>query len=878
MSGRQSWLSWLGLLGAMGLLCVAMTTGPQSVNAQAQAKKKAQPAPKTAAPATPKVAPEKPKPTENKPQAAPAKPALAIETLFPSNTVLLQSWDGNDAHRKAWEQTAAYQAFEKTGVLALMDKVLEFALAQVGEEGESFRAAYNHIVAKGLTFGVAVTHDPLPLPIPQLVLHGGAPLEPALTAFLKKSPRQDLKFETRDVDGRQVTSTLIPDAFGIEIGWFAEGEHLIVVAGINAIDATIAVLKGGNPNLSANPIWKAQSDKQDGIERSFLGWLDMTALRKAYGAIPLPNSPDSKRPLTANRILSAFGVDSLEHIVVRSGFKGPALSSETTIKAVGPKRGLLAFTEHKPITLKDLPPLPANARWFSASSIDPEKICLAVIDLIKQVAELGPPGTPDQADGFLAMVPQILEFDPLTELFATMDHVLCVYDDAQHGFFGFGAGIAMQVKDEALLKKTLDGLLVKATNLPDVPLTVVRSQKGGAEIVTLQFKNFPLAPAFTVSRGWLVVSLMPQGVESFLLRLDKQLPAWAPDESWQAALKDLPKEFLSITVSDPRQTYPAIIGFLPMILTGVNVALQQSGAPNTTFPITVNDIPPAELIAQPLFPNVHVCTADGNGIICQTRNSAPTIPLIGGGGAASPAILAALVLPAVQQARSAARDTQSRNNLKQIGLAIHNAADTMRHFPTGTHPNADLKPEARLSWAADILPMIDLVQLHGKIDFEKGWEDEANLPALQTRIPVFINPNLPIDGSAKYGLMHYVGIAGIGKDAPTLEITHKRAGIFGYDRVVRFGNIRDGLSNTWMVSEINKDAGPWGAGNKSTIRALTAKPYVNGPDGFGGGVPKKFNILLGDGSVKGISENIDPSVLEALSTIAGGEEGGGVGE
>ncbi|MDB4787004.1 DUF1559 domain-containing protein, partial [Planctomycetaceae bacterium] len=70
--------------------------------------------------------------------------------------------------------------------------------------------------------------------------------------------------------------------------------------------------------------------------------------------------------------------------------------------------------------------------------------------------------------------------------------------------------------------------------------------------------------------------------------------------------------------------------------------------------------------------------------------------------------------------------------------------------------------------------------------------------------------------------------------------------------------------------------GPWAAGGKSTLRSLTQKPYINGPDGIGGPYTGGCNVLFADGSVRFISENIDPSLFEALSTIAGGEVIGGI--
>ncbi len=107
-----------------------------------------------------------------------------------------------------------------------------------------------------------------------------------------------------------------------------------------------------------------------------------------------------------------------------------------------------------------------------------------------------------------------------------------------------------------------------------------------------------------------------------------------------------------------------------------------------------------------------------------------------------------------------------------------------------------------------------------------------------------------------------------------MPVNHKRAGAFGYNRTTKIANFRDGTSNTVMVSEASQDFGSWAAGGTDTLRALTQKPYINSPDGIGGPFTGGCNMLLGDVSVRFVSENIDPSLMGALSTIAGGESVG----
>jgi prepilin-type processing-associated H-X9-DG protein len=98
-----------------------------------------------------------------------------------------------------------------------------------------------------------------------------------------------------------------------------------------------------------------------------------------------------------------------------------------------------------------------------------------------------------------------------------------------------------------------------------------------------------------------------------------------------------------------------------------------------------------------------------------------------------------------------------------------------------------------------------------------------------------------------------------------------KTGVFGYDREIRFRDMTDGTSNTMGVAEAVKNRGAWGAGGKATIRALTTKPYINGPDGLAGQDKTGLNVLYMDGSVRFLSSNIDPKVMEALSTTRGGE-------
>ena len=214
----------------------------------------------------------------------------------------------------------------------------------------------------------------------------------------------------------------------------------------------------------------------------------------------------------------------------------------------------------------------------------------------------------------------------------------------------------------------------------------------------------------------------------------------------------------------------------------------------------------------------------------------------------------------------------SRLKLKRILLALHNYHAEHKQFPTGTHPNPKLKPDKRISWAAAILPYFEQQPLYDRIVFDKSWDDKANHGAITTTVEGLLNPGLEKPKEGDLPPTHYVGLAGLGADGPTLPVESPRAGCFGYNRATRLEDIKDGTSDTMMISEASKDYGSWAAGGRPTIRSLTKEPVMNGPDGFGG--PWEEGMLVGfaDGSVRFCSKHIDAKLFRGLITINGHEE------
>jgi prepilin-type N-terminal cleavage/methylation domain-containing protein/prepilin-type processing-associated H-X9-DG protein len=271
------------------------------------------------------------------------------------------------------------------------------------------------------------------------------------------------------------------------------------------------------------------------------------------------------------------------------------------------------------------------------------------------------------------------------------------------------------------------------------------------------------------------------------------------------------------------------------------------------------------------------------------------------------AILIGLLLPAVQKVREAAARTQCKNNLHQIGLALHNFHDRMNGFPPGYYdvapwPNPDAGPG--WGWAAFLLDDLEQGNVQNGINFNVNIGDPAAAAARATQLKVFVCPSdrsvggftVTDGGSNAWTLAQGSYVACNGNDGVDDFTTPPHTGAFVRGtRGFRMADMSDGLSNTLFVGErcTTMSLSTWAG-----VIPNAMVPSVRAPGSFSGGsalvlghcgphLPNDnivtdadamssrhsvgVQFLFGDGSVQLINNGIARNVYDALATRAGGE-------
>ena len=277
------------------------------------------------------------------------------------------------------------------------------------------------------------------------------------------------------------------------------------------------------------------------------------------------------------------------------------------------------------------------------------------------------------------------------------------------------------------------------------------------------------------------------------------------------------------------------------------------------------------------------------------------------------AVLIALLLPAVQQAREAARRSQCKNNMKQLGLALHNYHDTFGTLPPGAIQVFETNAQNEATWVSMILPYIDQANLYNRANFSSCFGCVAGIgnPSYEIVSPAIPGMSCPSDpnsgqlASSLYRRGSYAANSGIGaiRSLTTPDDPARTPGPFTMNSRRNFRDFTDGTSNTVLLAELLNSTGTDFRGvmhypegplythdrvPNTGIADECRTTCVTGPRVACTGAFTAYNnramiysarsqhiggahVALADGTVRFVSENISLTIWQGLSTHKGGE-------
>jgi len=832
-----------GVAGLLGL-ALAATAGAQP----------AAPAPKVAAP-----------------------PPVSLARYVPREGLAVYlEFQGLDRHAAAWKQTAAAKLLGETGLGAMLTDLAAQAIDQALARGPGpviataeVAALADHLVRRGFVVGYCGKLNPPDPRAAVLVVRDGA-RNPTLAKLI---PRLGFLTEpaARPVEKRGGRKVLVNEPMGVQ--WWTEGaDTVIALSRPDGGDPVLDALDGKVPSAADHPARAGMDGAEGGFRPIGLFHLDVTAL---------PAMPAEAVKL---------GLDGIKAVDYRWGVQGETLVSVLGIAAPRPRRGVLALLDQPALDPRLLPPVPAGVATYTLISLDP----VAALDQIVALSKASDPADAPKIDAAAEKFRDRTGLRLREDLLARVGPRMAFYSSPIPVAGGGGmlalwfhpprATLVAEVKDPAALNKSLDRLAAAgnrelkalgsafpgpppATARPGADAAEFRKLRGGAGyVLAVPPGVFPtpatLRPTVALGRTHLAIATAP-GLATAALAAEGR-PA-------DAEADRLPPGTIFFSRNDPREGLPELLANLPAFVQvagamrtanpgapltpgGPRPGAGAAGAAGSGFRIRIDPdaIPDVEAMRRFLFPGTVALAVDEGGARLTTREAFPYVNVnITAGGTTTP-VLVALLLPAVQAAREAARRAQCTNNLKQIGLALHNYQSTHGRFPPAASVGKDGKP--LLSWRVALLPFLEQQALYERFHLDEPWDSPHNKELLKLLPSTYACPSRP---DVKPGTT--------ATTTTYRAITGKGAAFEGAEGR-KLADFTDGLSNTLMVVE-SRDAVPWTAPDDLTFDPAPDAPLPE----VGSAHPGGFNALFGDGSTRFIKASLNPATLRALMTRAGGE-------
>jgi prepilin-type processing-associated H-X9-DG protein len=849
----------------------------------------------------------------------PAGPPPLARYFPREDLVVYAEFDGLDAHREAWKKTATYRVLNETTTGAMLEQTLARFLDEVVVSGTGVPARGREVVDLGehlLRSGFAVGINRrggagLPRSF-GIVIRGGAKGQSRaiLDRFLRagEGPRSKIK-QVQKSGGRSVQ--VLSDSPRTAFAWWAEGDDLAIsIVSPSGVDAMLAALDGREPNAVEHPTRVAlrKSDDAAGFEPVGLAFFDMAALP------PLPREAVALGLDRVQRFDYRWGfhgraIESIVGAVVPAPRTGiPALFDQPGFDArhLPPlPDGLRGFTVLSLDVARLYDQIAGALKAIDPNAARPmaefEAAAQQALGMRLREDLLAPLGSRIAFYSFPAAV------DAPAGLIEGLARALVVAPRS---------AVVLELRDREAAARALARLAERAGQSlpivknpspgPTVAINVAAMRP--LEGPDTGYLFLPASPSFHLPAGMHPAILLGRDELVFGTTIatarrardlhERNQPGLRAGDPLAEALGQLPDRLTFLSVSDSRRSLlpdlivgvPGLAEFLidrrrsgpfgffglPFIgpIRPASVRVEPlpfppppgvtpeppGAAPGTagegpkdtgsTLAFDPELIPEADDLRPVLFPSVSALSVDDRGIRFLSREAFPTI-----NPATAVPVAIAMMIPAAHSSRLAARRAQSVNNLKQIGLAMHNFQSANDRFPADVRAK-DGKP--LLSWRVQILPFIEQMPLFNEFKLDEPWDSPHNKALLERMPSTFAVPGSP----AEPGMTFYRGFSGQGA---LFDLALPQG--------VELAKITDGTSNTIALVEA-REAVPWTRPEgEIPFKAEPQKPETLRTlvEPLGGHASGGFNALFCDGSVRFLRETINPIVLRAIITRDGGE-------
>lgn len=763
---------------------------------------------------------------------APEDPKI-IRSLPASPPLFVYMWNARAPAQpdaaNPWEQLAAKPEVAETvrNVERLIDAAIARQLPQAihPEEAHLFRWVTSETAAFVITELVPTDDAMIPAgyalirlgetgrQIPQLwerVVGGG------VAEGFRREALDGVTFWTGTLDGGTMMSLT-----------FVEGYALVAI-GPDAQATARSVVQRMRQGVV--PGWLVDLDKHIAVpRRSTLLYLDIGKL------LDVAASQDAE----AAAVMEALGLRDLSKFTAVTGLDDRGYSIKAKLIFSGDPRGIWSAFTGPALTRQELSKIPADAFCVMALRLDAVAVWKDIIARLQETS----PGVAHDIQIALDQWESQIGVKIRDELTAVLGDTLYFYGKpSEVGTLGNWVA-AVEVRDPQRARQLLEQqFLPKLTAALGENRTLYRREVAGTTVYAVPTSDLVM-PAWAVSDAELVVGLFPQSVIDHLERpADKKTFVDRPEvlSLWKDDFRPI-----MLTVVDNRATaelwYPSWQGAWQM--------LQRLMAPEEDRSLA---FPPLASLQPLLSANLYRIQGADDGWVFLGEGLSPGEFISGEFLGASMGLL----LPAVQAARAAARRMRSSNNLKQIGLALHNYHDSYGTFPAAYNTDGQGKP--LLSWRVHILPYLGEYDLYSQFHLDEPWDSEHNRKLIERMPPVYRSPH----SQAPPGYTTYLAVTG-----PDAVFIPPRDSDFGREKArgTSFADILDGTSHTVVVVEAgDKKAVPWT--KPEDFPANTDDPadaLWRGP------ANRSVHVLFADGSVY-FGELTDVQ-LKAFSTRAGGE-------